>query len=79
VLLGQGELALTSGDPGQAVVLAQQASGAFRELRTPLKEARALTLLCDAHAARGDSAAADAASAQAAALRAKLASDARTA
>jgi DNA-binding SARP family transcriptional activator/tetratricopeptide (TPR) repeat protein len=78
-LLGLGELALTSGDPGQAVVLAQQASAAFGELRTPLEEARALTLLGDAHAALGDSAGADAASAQAAALRAKPASDARTA
>ena len=38
-----------------------------------LYEVRALTLLSDAHAALGDSAAADAASAEAAALRATLA------
>ena len=45
----------------------------------PLYEARALTLLSEAHAALGDRAAADAASAQAAALRAKLAGNARMA
>ena len=78
-LLGLGELALTSGDPRQAVVLAQQASGAFRKLSTPLEEARALTLLGEAQAVLGDSAAADAASAQSAALRAKPASDPQTA
>ena len=72
-LLGLSELALTSGDPGQAVTFAQRAAGAFRGMGTPLYEARALTLLGDAHAALGNRAAADAASAQAAALRTKLA------
>ena len=72
-LLGLSELALTSGDPGQAVAFAQRAAGAFRGMGTPLYEARALTLLGDAHAALGNRAAADAASAQATALRAKLA------
>lgn len=71
-----GELALASGDPGQAVVLAGQAAGGFRELGTPLEEARALTLLSDAHTALGDSAAAEAAFAQAAALRATLTGEA---
>ena len=72
-LLGLSELALASGDPGQAVAFAQRAAGAFRGMGTPLYEARALTLLGDAHPALGDRAAADTASAQAAALRAKLA------
>jgi tetratricopeptide (TPR) repeat protein len=70
-LLGLSELALTSGDPAQAVVLAQQASGAFRGIGVSLYEARALTLLSEAYTALGDRAAADAASVQAAALRAK--------
>ena len=76
-LLGLSELALTSGDPGQAVALGQQASGIFRGMGAPLYEERALTLLSDAHAALGDSAAAAAASADAAALRATLADNAR--
>jgi hypothetical protein len=75
-LLRLGDLALASGDPGQGVVLARQASAAFGDMRASLAEARALTLLSEAHAALGDSAAADTASAQAAALRAELASDA---
>ncbi len=76
-LLGLSELALTGGDPGQAVVLGQQASGIFLGMGAPLYEERALTLLSDAHAALGDSAAAAAASADAAALRATLADNAR--
>ena len=72
-LIGLSELALASGDPGQAVVLGQQASGIFRDMGAPLDEVRALTLLSDAHAALGDSAAAAAALADAAALRATLA------
>jgi len=48
-------MALASGDPGLAVVFAEQASAAFRAMRTPLEHARALTLLADAHAALGDS------------------------
>jgi hypothetical protein len=71
-LLGLSELALASGDPAQAVVFAQRASGAFAEFGAPLHEARALTLLGEAHTALGDGPAADAASAQAAALRAHL-------
>ncbi len=74
---GLGELALASGDAEQAVVFAQQATGAFRAIETPLEEARALTLLGEAQTAVGDSAAADAASAQVAALRAKLNGDIR--
>jgi DNA-binding SARP family transcriptional activator len=76
-LLGLSELALTSGDPREAVVLGRQASAAFREMGTPLYEARALTLLSQAHTALSDNAAADAASAQAAALRAELTGDPR--
>jgi DNA-binding SARP family transcriptional activator len=76
-LLGLSELALTSGDPGQAVAPGQQASGIFRAMGAPLYEERALTLLSDAHAALGDSAAAAVASADAAALRATLADNAR--
>jgi DNA-binding SARP family transcriptional activator/tetratricopeptide (TPR) repeat protein len=76
ILHGLGELALASGDPGQAVVLAEQAASASRDLGEPLEEVQALTLLSDAHAALGDSAAAGAASALAAALRANLPGDA---
>jgi DNA-binding SARP family transcriptional activator/tetratricopeptide (TPR) repeat protein len=76
ILRGLGELALASGDPGQAVVLADQAAGASRDLGEPLEEVQALTLLSDAHAALGDSAAAGAASALAAALRANPPGDA---
>jgi DNA-binding SARP family transcriptional activator len=68
--LGLSELALASGDPGQAVVHATQAAGAFRELGASLEQARALTLLSDACTAAGDVEAADAASAQASAIRA---------
>ena len=71
-LLGLSELALATGDPGQAVIIAQRASAAFRSMGTPLEEARAQTLLARAHGALGDRAAADAASAQAAALGAHL-------
>jgi DNA-binding SARP family transcriptional activator len=71
-LRGLGELALASGDPQQAVGLAGQAAGASRELRAAPDEIRALTLLADAHIVLGDSAAADAAKAQAAALRARI-------
>ena len=40
-LLGLSELALTSGDPGEAIVSGQRAAVAFREMRMPLYEARA--------------------------------------
>jgi hypothetical protein len=69
-LLGLAEIAISSADPGQAAVHAQRASGAFREMGTPLDEARALTLLSEAHAALADTAAARAALARAAVLRA---------
>jgi hypothetical protein len=56
-LLGLGELALASGDPGQAVVFGKDASDMFRGIGAVLYDARALTLLSDAHAALGDGAA----------------------
>jgi tetratricopeptide (TPR) repeat protein len=63
--LGLSELALIDGDPGQAVTLGQQAAGAFRRIGARLYEVQALMLLHEAHAALEDSAAADAAAAQA--------------
>jgi Tfp pilus assembly protein PilF len=66
------ELALASGDPGQAAALAGQAACACRELGALPDEARALALLGHVHTALGDNAAANSASARAAALRAKF-------
>ena len=71
-LLGLGELELASGDPRQGVVLGQQAAALFGELTAPLYKARALTLLSNAFIALDDIDAANAASAEAAALRAKV-------
>lgn len=76
VLLGFGELALAIGDPARTVVFGQQASGIFRSMGALLHDARTLTVLSEAHAALGDAEAAAVASAEAAALRAKLLSDA---
>ena len=70
--LGLSELAIADGDPAKAVVLGQQAADIFHEMEAPLDEARALSLIGDAHSACGDADAADAASAQAAAVRAKV-------
>jgi hypothetical protein len=67
------ELALTSGEPGQAIVTVQQAADVFRDMGALLDAVRALNLLSDAHAALGDSRAALAASAEASALSRKLA------
>jgi tetratricopeptide (TPR) repeat protein len=69
-LLGLSEVALAGGDPGEAILFGQRAADAFREIRMPLDEARALTLLGRAYAAAGDGAAAHKASEAAAALRA---------
>jgi DNA-binding SARP family transcriptional activator len=74
--LGLSELALASGDPEEAVVLAKQASKMFRDMGALLYDSRALALLSDAHAALGNVEAADAASMEAGALRAKLLNDA---
>lgn len=52
-LLGLSELALTSGNPGQAVVYGQQASGILRRLGALGDDARAISLLSQAHAALG--------------------------
>jgi DNA-binding SARP family transcriptional activator len=71
-LLGLSELAFASGDPGEAVLFGQRAAGTFRGMQAPLYEAKALSLISDAYAALGDVDAADAASANAAALRAKV-------
>ncbi len=76
-LLGLSELALAARDPGQAVVLGRQASGIFRDMGVLPHDVRALTLLSDAYAAQGDTAAGTAASAQAAQLRRKLAANVR--
>jgi DNA-binding SARP family transcriptional activator len=72
-LLGLSELELASGEPGQAALLGQRAAGVFEMLKAPLYEARALVVLSEAHAALGDAGAAEAAAAEAAALRGKLA------
>jgi DNA-binding SARP family transcriptional activator len=74
-LLGLSEVALASGDPGEAILFGQRAAAAFREMGIPLDEARALTLLSDAYVASGSTDNADAASADAAALRAKVLGD----
>jgi tetratricopeptide (TPR) repeat protein len=75
-LLGLSELALASGDPNQAVVFGRQASEMFRGMGAMLYDARALALLSDVHIALGDVEAANAASAEAVALRTKLVGDA---
>jgi DNA-binding SARP family transcriptional activator/tetratricopeptide (TPR) repeat protein len=67
---GLSELALACGDAEQAVDYATSAAEAFRHLGARLEQARALILLSDAHLAAGDVAAAEAASAQASALKA---------
>jgi DNA-binding SARP family transcriptional activator/tetratricopeptide (TPR) repeat protein len=71
-LLGLSELALASGDPHEALLFGQQAVSAFREMCMPLYEADALRLLSDAYAALSDADAAESASAEAVALRAKV-------
>lgn len=71
-LLGLSELALTRGDPDEAILFGKRAAGAFREMSMPLYEVRALALLREAYAALGDAGAAAAASADAAALRAQV-------
>lgn len=76
-LRGVAELALASADPQQAVSLAGQAVRASREVRASVEEMRALTLLADAQSVLGNGAAADAAKAQAAALRARITSGGR--
>jgi hypothetical protein len=53
-LLGLSELALASDDPQLASALAQQASGACREIGAPLYGERTQSLLASAHAALGD-------------------------
>jgi len=72
-ILGLSELALASDDSGEAILFGRRAAGAFREMRLPLYEAHALTLLSGAYAALGDTQAAATASADAAALRAQAA------
>jgi hypothetical protein len=74
-LLGLSELALTTSDPAQALIFGQQAADVFRDMGALLDAARALTLLSAAHAALGDTDAADAASAEAAALIRKRAAE----
>jgi DNA-binding SARP family transcriptional activator len=70
-LLGLTELSLASGEPGQAVAYGQQASDIFRGMEATLYDARALTLLADAHAALSEADAVRSASARAAALTMK--------
>jgi hypothetical protein len=70
VKAGLSELALATGDAGQAIDLANRAAEAFRDLGASLEQARALTLLSGACTAAGDVAAAKTASADASALRA---------
>jgi DNA-binding SARP family transcriptional activator len=67
--LALSELALATGDADQAVDFATSAAKDFGSLGASLEQARALILLSDACTAAGDMAAAEAASAQASALR----------
>lgn len=60
-LLGRGELALADRDPGQAIPLVRQASLIFRTIGMPLYDARAQVMLGEAHAALGETEAAEAA------------------
>jgi hypothetical protein len=76
-LLGLSELALTSGDPAEALVYGRQASDIFGRLGALLDNARALILLSHAHAAAGDADAAQAAANEAACLKRKQAHSAR--
>ncbi|HUB41691.1 MAG TPA: hypothetical protein VMA72_22830 [Streptosporangiaceae bacterium] len=69
-LLALAELALTGGDPDKATMTGRQAVAKFQAVGARLHHTRALTLLSDAYAAEGDTAAARAASAEAATLRA---------
>jgi DNA-binding SARP family transcriptional activator len=71
VLLGLSELAIANGDPAQAIVLGQRASGVFRGMGALLDDVHAHAMLSTAHAALGDVEAAQAASAEAAALTRK--------
>lgn len=71
-LLGLSELALACGDPAEAVAFAQKSLKLFREMGASLYHVRALTLLGDAHAALGEDDAANAASVEVEALRARL-------
>jgi Flp pilus assembly protein TadD len=66
--VGLSELALASGDSGQAIIQARRAAEMFRDLGASPEQARALTLLSDACMAAGDVAAAQTASAQVSAL-----------
>lgn len=76
IFLGLGELAIATGDAGQAVLLGRQAADRFLALGTLPDQARALALLEQGYAARGDDDAAAAAAAEGGALRAKLLGDA---
>lgn len=73
VLIGMSELELASGDARQSALLAQRAANVFERLNTPFYRARALAVLVDAHTALGHKDAAEAAAAEAADLRQKLA------
>jgi DNA-binding SARP family transcriptional activator len=77
-LLGLSELALATSDAREAVVFGEQASSVFRSTGALLDAARALALLSDAHAALGDTAASDAATAEAAILAKERVCNART-
>ena len=76
-LVGLSELALASGDHGQAVAFGQQAAGVCRTVGAPLFEAQALMQVSQAHADSDDASAAEAAAADAAALRARSSGDVR--
>jgi DNA-binding SARP family transcriptional activator len=69
--VGLSQLAIASGNPAQAVVLARQAADSIRHLDAPADEARALAVLADAYANLADTAAAEKTLAQATALRAR--------
>ena len=71
-LLGLSELALAQDDPAEATVFAQEAGKVFRDMGILIYHVQALTLLSEAHSRLGDVEAANAASAEADALRAKL-------
>jgi DNA-binding SARP family transcriptional activator len=71
-LLGLSELALAQDDPAEATVFAQEAGKVFGDMGILIYYVQALTLLSEAYSRLGEAEAANTASAEADALRAKL-------
>ncbi|NUP60695.1 MAG: hypothetical protein HOW71_00790, partial [Nonomuraea sp.] len=58
-LAGLGELAVTTGEPGDAIGRLRKAVTLFRQMRAPLFEAHTLMILSEVLRALGDASAAD--------------------